>query len=81
MSAKQLSQREFEASLKTGDRVCLRWRKGSGPAVIADVNPKSFSVKLSSGIGGYPAGSLVRVNRVVSTRWSASNCVRPEAGH
>ena len=79
MNNTHMTQREFEASLKVGDRVCVRWRQGMGPGVIAEVHQKSFNVELSSAIGKYPPGSIVRVNRVASARWSAGSCVRPEA--
>jgi len=78
MDAHKLTQREFEASLEPGDRVSLHWRQKVTPAIVARVNTKSVSVMLASSVGKYKCGSLVRVNRANSGRWSPGSCVRPE---
>jgi hypothetical protein len=72
-----MNQAEFEETLKKGDKVRVRWHKGTGPAVIERVNHISFTVRLLDQISGEPAGSTIRVSRVSSGRWSAANCVRP----
>jgi len=71
-----MSQGKFESTLREDDLVRVRWRQGSGRGVIEKVNRTSFRVRLMDSIGKYPAGSRIRVMRVSSGRWSATNNVR-----
>lgn len=72
-----MDQKHFEASLKAGQEIRLRYRGVFGRAIVDRVNRSSFTVLTEEVIGALPAGTCIRVNRVVSGRWSASNCVRP----
>jgi hypothetical protein len=72
-----MTQKEFEASLQSGQEVKLRWRGVSCRAVIDKVNKASFAVRTSEAMNHLPAGTRLTVVRVVSGRWSASKCVRP----
>jgi hypothetical protein len=71
-------QQDFEASLSAEQQVLLRYR---GHAVIAKVEKvlkSSISVITLEDFGDWPIGSRIKVNRVRSGRWSASNCVCPK---
>lgn len=72
-----MDQKNFEASLKVGQKIRLRYRGVRGLAKVHRVNRSSFTVLTEEVIGDMPAGTYIRVNRVVSGRWSASHCVRP----
>jgi len=72
-----MDQKIFEASLKAGQTVRLRWRGQSCQATVERVNRASVAVIIEGKILDNPAGTRIIVGRVVSGRWSASNCVRP----
>jgi hypothetical protein len=74
---KTMNQLEFEKSLRYGDVVRVRWRKGEGRGVIEKVNQTTFTVRLEEEIGKYPKDSIIRIKRVTSGRFSSTNCVRP----
>jgi len=73
-----MDQREFEATLTEGQEVRLRYRGSSVPAVVEKVNRKSITVRVHDSIGNINKDGRVVVNRVISGRWSAGNCVRPK---
>ena len=72
-----MNQRDFEASLKKGQEVRLRWRGNSCRAIIERVNKASIAVTTREAVDDIPAGTRLVVNRVSSKRWSSSHCVRP----
>ena len=72
-----VDQKQFETSLKSGEKVRLRWRGCAGMATIVRVNRSSIAVMTDEPIGPLPRGERVLVNKTVSGRWSASKCVRP----
>ena len=72
-----MTQREFEKSLEPGQDIRLRWRGLCGRATVLKVFRASILVETKEEIGGQPAGSRLRVNRVSAGRWSYSNSVRP----
>lgn len=75
-----MNQSQFEASLQTGAKVRLRWRGYAGTATVIRINRSSITVKTDEPIGALPRGKSVLVNKTVSGRWSAANCVRPLDG-
>jgi hypothetical protein len=74
---KTMNQLEFEKTLRNGDIVRVRWRKGEGRGVIEKVNQTTFTVRLEEEIGKYPKDSIIHIKRVTSGRFSSTNCVRP----
>ena len=74
---KTMNQLEFEKSLRNGDAVRVRWRKGEGRGVIEKVYQTAFTVRLEEEIGKYPKDSIIHIKRVTSGRFSSTNCVRP----
>ena len=72
-----MDQKSFEASLKAGQTIRLRWRGQSCHATVERVNRASIAVIIKEKLLDEPAGTRILVDRVVSGRWSASNCVRP----
>jgi hypothetical protein len=72
-----MDQKTFEASLKAGQTVRLRWRGQICKATVERVNRASIAVITKEKILDELAGARILVNRVTSGRWSASNCVRP----
>ena len=74
---KTMNQLEFEKSLRKGDIIRVRWRKGEGRGVIEKVYQTTFTVRLEEEIGKYPKDSVIRIKRVTSGRFSSTNCVRP----
>jgi len=72
-----MDQKTFEASLKAGQTVRLRWRGQSCRATVERVNRASVAVIIEENMLDNLAGTRILVDRVVSGRWSASNCVRP----
>ena len=72
-----MNQSEFEKSLRKGDAVRVRWRKGEGRGVIEKVNRTTFTVRLEEEIGRYPQGCIILIKRVASGRFSSTNSVRP----
>jgi hypothetical protein len=73
----EMDQKTFEASLIAGQAVRLRWRGQSCRAMVERVNRASVAVITKEKILDKTAGTRILVDRVVSGRWSASNCVRP----
>jgi hypothetical protein len=72
-----MDQKTFEASLKAGQTVRLRWRGQICKATVERVNRSSIAVITKEKILNELAGARILVNRVTSGRRSASNCVRP----
>ena len=72
-----MDQKTFEASLRAGQTVRLRWRGQSCEATVERVNRVSIAVITKENILDKPVGARILVNRVTSGRSSASNCVRP----
>ena len=72
-----MNQKDFEATLKDGQEVRLRWHETSVLATVERVNKSSIAVRIKEPIAGYDAGSRVVVARVLSGRRSAGKCVRP----
>ena len=72
-----MDQKTFEASLKAGQTVRLRWRGQICQATVERVNRSSIAVITKEKMLNELAGDRILVNRVTSGRWSASNCVRP----
>ena len=72
-----MDQKTFEASLKAGQAVRLRWRGQICKATVERVNRASIAVITKEKMLDELAGARILVNRVSSGRWSASNCVRP----
>jgi hypothetical protein len=72
-----MDQKTFEASLKAGQTIRLRWRGQSCHGTVERVNRASIAVIIKEKLLDNSAGTRILVDRVVSGRWSASNCVRP----
>jgi len=72
-----MDQKTFEASLKAGQTVRLRWRGQFCRVTVERVNRASVAVITKEIMLDKPAGTRILVDRVVSGRWAASNCVRP----
>ena len=72
-----MDQKTFEASLKAGQTVRLLWQGQSCEATVERVNRASVAVITKEKMLNKPAGTRILVDRVVSGRRSASNCVRP----
>jgi hypothetical protein len=71
-------QQDFEASLSAEQQVLLRYRGHAVMAKIEKVLKSSISVITLESFSDWPTGSRIKVNRVCSGRWSASNCVCPK---
>ena len=74
-----MNQKDFEGSLQKGQKVRLRWRGKFVLATVFRVNRSSIAVVTDEKLNDIPAGTRVSVDRAVSGRWSANNCVRPLA--
>jgi hypothetical protein len=72
-----MDQKTFEASLRAGQAIRLRWRGQTCEATVERVNRASIAVITKEKVLDELAGARILVNRVVSGRWSTSNCVRP----
>jgi len=72
-----MDQKTFEASLRAGQTVRLRWRGQTCEATVERVNRASIAVITKEKVLDELAGARILVNRVTSGRSSASNCVRP----
>jgi hypothetical protein len=71
-------QQDFESSLQAGQEIRIRYRGYSGMAKVEKVLKSSIAVRVVEGFGNWPSGSRIKVNRVSSGRWSASNSVCPK---
>jgi hypothetical protein len=72
-----MNQKDFESSLQKGQEVRLRWRGKFALATVFRVNKSSISVVTREVLEDIPVGARVVVDRAVSGRRSANNCVRP----
>jgi len=72
-----MNQKDFEASLQKGQEVRLRWRGKFVLATVFRVNKSSISVVTREVLEDIPVGARIVVDRAVSGRRSANNCVRP----
>ena len=72
----------FERELKVGDRCLARWTNCGycyeAEAEVVAVNPKSYGVRITKDIDGYPAGHHLNIPRILKwKKWSWNNRVAP----
>jgi len=80
---KSREQVQFEGGVKVGDRCQALWtncgRYYETEVEVVAVNSKSFGVKISKAIEGYPVGWRINIpNFANSGRWTWNNRLAPQ---
>ena len=72
----------FERELKVGDRCLARWTNCGycyeAEVEVVAINPKSYGVRITKDIDGYPAGHHLNIPGILNCKkWSWNNRLSP----